>query len=95
MISSFCALTVDELCTHRLYDSKSHLRTCRMVVGADPGFSRRALIPKGGANLLLGQILLKLHENEDNCTGDASKIFHVDPPLVVVCIQKWTFALEI
>ena len=59
-----------------------------MVVGADPGFSRRALIPKGGANLLLGQILLKLHENEENWTGDASKIFHVDPPLVVVCLKK-------
>ena len=63
--------------------------------GADLGFPRRALIPKGGASLLFRQILLKLHENEENWTGDASKIFHVDPPLVVVCIQKWIFNLEI
>ena len=47
---------------------------------ADPGFHRRGA--NGGADLLFGQVSMKLHGNEESLAGGArQKFVHVDPAL--------------
>ena len=69
---------------------------------ADPGFPRRgANFKRGGiVNFLFGQILLKLHKNEEIWTGRGggvqTKFYHVDLPFKVqfVLLLFFNFSFE-